>query len=215
MPEPARENESENRQSELLTCPAVSWGCESSGILELSGLSLKRAKAQILTHHYTHGLPSGKSHWLAFGSAIVVWSIPANCNIAAYLLNGLGSVWELSRLWAPDGHEKNLLTKAIGAAVKWIVKTEKPDLLVSYADPNAGHIGGVYRAASWIYSGQSEDTRNFLAPDGQRRARRSFHSGPKHMTRAQVEALGYVEVNLPGKHRYVKPVTKKAREAIL
>ena len=81
---------------------------------------------------------------------------PANKNIANFLLGWPGNVWELARLWAPDGHAKNLLTQAISAAVALICKLESPDALVSYADPNAGHKGGVYRAASWLYSGRSK-----------------------------------------------------------
>lgn len=106
------------------------------------------AAATIRRHHYTHSIPSGKSYYVGFKDAIVVWSIPANKNIACFILGWPGNVWELSRLWAPDGHEKNLLTQAISAAVDVIRKLEAPDALVSYADPNAGHIGGVYRAAS-------------------------------------------------------------------
>lgn len=186
--------------------------CGLSGIRELRGLELKQAKANVKARHYTHLLPSGKSHWLAFGSAIVVWSIPANCNIGTFLLGEPCNVWELSRLWAPDDHEKNLLTRAISAAVKWIANVEKPDILVSYADPNAGHHGGIYRAASWIYQGQSEESRNYEAKCGQRIARRAFHSGRNAMTKAQIEGEGFVEVRLPGKHRYVKPMTKAARQ---
>lgn len=203
---------------ELPASPAVCSTDLLCGIRELQGLELKlelkRAKATMLTNHYTHLLPNGKSHWLAYGPAIVVWSIPANYTIGAYLLGEPCNVWELSRLWAPDGHEKNLLTQAVSAAVKWIAKAEKPDVLVSYADPNAGHRGGIYRAASWTYQGQSEESRNYEAPNGQRVARRAFHSGGNSMTKAQIEAGGFREVRLPGKHRYVKPLTRKARKML-
>lgn len=186
-----------------------------TGIRELSGLELKQAKSNVKTWHYAHLIPSGKSHWLAFEAAIIVWSIPANCNIGAFLLGAPCNVWELSRLWAPNAHEKNLLTRAISAAVKWIIVAENPDILVSYADPNAGHHGGIYRAASWIYQGQSEESRNYESESGQRIARRAFHSGRNAMTKPQIEAAGYREVKSPGKHRYVKPITKKARRALL
>src|SRR5579859_8203262 len=103
--------------------------------IELTGESKQRAIETIRTHHYTHSVPSGKSHYFQFDSVIVVWSIPANKNIAKFILKQSGNVWELSRLWAPDGHEKNLLTQAISAAVSFIKQKEKPDALVSYADP--------------------------------------------------------------------------------
>ena len=161
--------------------------------------------------HYTHSVPSGKSHYVAFKDALVVWSIPANKNIAAFILGWPGNVWELARLWAPDGHEKNLLTQAISAAVEVIVRLERPDALVSYADPNAGHKGGVYRAASWIYHGKSEEVRTYRDSEGKTFARRAFHSGSKGMTKEVIEALGYLEMKLPGKERFVKPLTRRAK----
>ena len=168
----------------------------------------------IRRNHYTRSVPSGKSHYVQFGDAIVVWSIPANKNIAKFVLGWPGNVWELSRLWAPDGHEKNLLTQAISAAVKVVVKLENPDALVSYADPNAGHKGGVYRAASWIYHGKSEEVRTYRAPDGTTVARRAFHSGRKGLRKAEIEALGYKEEKLPGKKRFVRPISKRAVRAL-
>jgi len=174
----------------------------------------KVAEAIIREHHYTHGIPSGKSHYIQFGDALIVWSIPANKNIAKFVLGWPGNVWELSRLWAPDGHAPNLLTQAISAAVRAIKRLENPDALVSYADPNAGHKGGVYRAASWIYHGQSEEVRTYRAPDGQTTSRRSFHSGGRGMRKAEIEALGYVELKLPGKERFVRPLSKRAVKSV-
>ena len=104
----------------------------------------------ITRNHYTASVPSGKSHYFAYGAALVVYSIPANKNIGQFLLGYTGEVWELTRLWAPDGHEPNLLTRAIKFTVRSLRIVEPGiEALVSYADPNAGHTGGVYRAASW------------------------------------------------------------------
>ena len=182
-------------------------------IVLLEGLDRARAADIIKACHYTHSVPSGKSYYLRFEEAFVVWSIPANKNIAEFILGWPGRVWELSRLWAPNGHEPNLLTRAISDAVKAIDRLEHPDALVSYADPNAGHKGGVYRAASWIYHGRSEEVRTYVK-DGQSVSRRAFHSGKKGLKKAEIEALGYTELKLPGKERFVKPLSKKARKVL-
>ena len=190
----------------------------TAGVLvsrQLLGDDRAAAADVIRRNHYTHSVPSGKSHYVQFGDAIVVWSIPANMHIARFVLGWAGNVWELSRLWAPDGHEPNLLTQAISAAVKVIVRLERPDALVSYADPNAGHKGGVYRAASWLYHGKSEEVRVYLAPDGTSVARRAFHSGRKGLRKAEIEALGYREHKMPGKERFVRPISKRAARTIL
>ena len=180
----------------------------------LTGEARILAQETIKARHYTRSVPSGKSYYVRVGDAIVVWSIPANKNIAKFVLGWQGCVWELSRLWAPDGHAPNLLTQAISAAAKILQRLERPDALVSYADPNAGHRGGVYRAASWIYHGKSEEVRSYRAPDGTSVARRAFHSGKRCFKKAEIEALGYVEEKLPGKERFVRPLSAKAKRAL-
>ena len=149
---------------------------------------------------------------MRFRDALVVWSIPANNNIARFVLGWDGGVvWELSRLWAPDGHEKNLLTRAISHAVKRLVELERPDAVVSYADPNVGHLGSVYRAASWVDRGQSDESRAYRSAEGKILPRRAFHSGPSVLSKAEIEQLGYAELNLPGKHRFVRFLSRQAR----
>lgn len=180
----------------------------------LLGDAREQAKHLVVAHHYTRGVPSGKSHYVGVDAAVVIWSIPANNNLAKFILRGPGTVWELSRLWAPDGHDRNLLTRAISGAVGWIRRLENPDALVSYADPNAGHLGGVYRAASWLYHGTSEEVRAWRSPDGTVVARRAFHSGKKFLIKAQIEALGYTQLKLPGKHRFVRPLSRRARKLL-
>ena len=151
---------------------------------------------------------------MRYGNALVVWCLPANKHLARFILGWNGSLWELSRLWAPDGHEKNLLTQAISAAVKRLVEIEHPDAVVSYADPNAGHLGGIYRAASWVSHGQSEEVRAWRKGDGPMVARRAFHSGGSWLNKPDIEELGYTQLNLPGKHRFVRPLSRRARKAI-
>jgi len=183
--------------------------------LYLVGLDKDRAIKTIKLNHYTRSVPSGKSYYIRFEDAIICWSIPANKNIGRFLLGCECSVWELARLWAPDGHRKNLLTQAISYAVKVINKLESPDILVSYADPNANHQGFVYRAASWLYHGDSDETRMYVGADGRYVARRSFHSGNRGMTKAQIESLGFTEIKLQGKIRFVKPLSKMAKRKLL
>lgn len=176
----------------------------SAHVIILTGPERESAIETLKAHHYTHSVPSGKSHYLRYEAALVVWSIPANKNLARFILGRPGNVWELSRLWAPDCHERDLLTRAISAAVKVIERLEHPNAVVSYADPNVGHNGTVYKAASWISHGRSEEVRVYVNQDGQRVARRAFHSGRNGLTKAQIEQQGFRELKLPGKLRFVK-----------
>jgi hypothetical protein len=171
-------------------------------------------KEIICERHYTKSFPSGKSFVFTYEDAIVVFSIPANYNVARWLGCGKNRVWELTRLWAPDGHRKNLLTQAISFAVGEFHRLGLADALVSYADPNAGHKGGVYRAASWMYLGESEEVRAYRDKKGTIVSRRKFHSGKRHLKKAEILALGYLEHSLPGKSRFARGLTREGKRAV-
>ncbi len=110
-------------------------------------------------NHYRHSWPSGSAYAYAYDSAIVVFSLPRNPFLAKSFGLRNGRVWQLARLWAPDGHRSNLLTEAIGFAVRAFHRLELADLVISYADPTAGHDGQIYRAASWAVLSKSKETR--------------------------------------------------------
>jgi hypothetical protein len=198
----------------------VAWGLFAEKIIpmhrrELIGMDREEAIKKLVANHYAHSFPSGKSHIFEIDGAIIVFSIPANNNLAKFVLGREGIVWELSRMWAPDNHARNLLTRAISEGVALLRRVEpKVEALISYADPNVGHAGGVYRAASWIYKGQSDEGRYYRSASGQVVARRKFHSGSKFLRKAEILALGYVEHKLPGKHRFIKGITKRASKDI-
>lgn len=166
------------------------------------------AKAVIVAGHYLHSFPSGWTSCHRYEDAYVVFSIPANKNLGPFLFGPDIQIRELARLWAPDGHRPNLLTQAISSSVRELRQRTEVDALVSFADLNNGHHGGIYQAASWLYTGQSSESRVYILPDGRTVSRRSFHSGGTSL-------LPSVKpVKLPGKHRYVRPLNRKAKKAL-
>jgi hypothetical protein len=105
----------------------------------------------------------------------VVFGVPANRNFSQWLLGKPNAVAELARLWAPNGHRPNLLTEALSAAIASLRKAMPGyEALVSYADPNVVHDGGVYRAASWTPLGKAHDLRWYRDRNGTSVARRRF-----------------------------------------
>jgi hypothetical protein len=71
-----------------------------------------------------------------------------------------GETWELARLWIDDSVPQNGETWLISAAVRRI-RQHHPTVrvLVSYADPSAGHSGVIYRAANWTPDGRTDQER--------------------------------------------------------
>lgn len=73
---------------------------------------------------------------------------------------GVTLAWELARLFIEDVTPKNTETWFVAQAIKHIRKA-RPDveLLISYADPSAGHAGIIYKAGNWISDGRTDQER--------------------------------------------------------
>ena len=68
--------------------------------------------------------------------------------------------WELARLWIVDEAPRNAETWFIGQAIKHVtVYHPQVEMLVSYADPSAGHCGTIYRASNWTFDGMTDEGR--------------------------------------------------------
>jgi len=87
----------------------------------------------------------------------VVFALPPRETNKRY---GVNCAWELARLFIADGTPKNTETWFVARALRWVRKN-RPDvnLIVSYADPAAGHDGTIYRAGNWIADGMTDQER--------------------------------------------------------
>jgi len=66
----------------------------------------------------------------------------------------LDEVLELTRLVCLDGYGKNLESYVIAQSFQWLRNNDPTvKILVSYADPEQSHTGGIYRATNWLYQG--------------------------------------------------------------
>lgn len=71
-----------------------------------------------------------------------------------------GKTWELARLFIEDFVPHNAETFLIARAVRHIKQHHKEiRFLLSYADPSAGHHGGIYIAGNWTKDGKTDDER--------------------------------------------------------
>lgn len=65
-----------------------------------------------------------------------------------------GHVLELTRLWIDDKSVKNAESFLIASSIKML--PEKYDILLSYAEIQQGHVGVVYQATNWLFTGMSD-----------------------------------------------------------
>jgi hypothetical protein len=130
------------------------------------------AREFIIKHHYTHKASSTRyalgiyyldeSEHLLFADknekliGCMSYGHPVSNRTIDSIAPGLelDEVLELTRLVCLDGYGKNLESYVIAQSFEWIRKNDpKVKVLVSYADPEVSHTGGIYRATNWIYQG--------------------------------------------------------------
>jgi len=168
------------------------------------------ARKLIEKHHYLHSMPGGTK--LAFGAllngrlfgAVTFGSGPAH---AYRLVEGTNpdECLTLTRLWLSDELPSNSESRIIGICLRALNKHTQVKFLVSYADPTEGHMGTIYQATGWLYTGLSEAIPKFDLGDGRIRHSRSLsHAFGSHsMKHFEACGLSVKVIPQPRKHRYV------------
>lgn len=125
--------------------------------------------------HYSHRIPSnvqvvataheqgGLFGDLGMAVAACYVSIPGSGH---YSIGGKPvETLELTRLVRRDDVQINL-TGLISYAMEWTWRLRKGDLVISFADKQQGHHGGIYQAASWCYDGLRDPNPEGVLLDG-------------------------------------------------
>ena len=120
----------------------------------------------ILKVHYARKIPSIMYSFGLFhgGSMIGICTFGMPPNIMLIDRNIFNNdisvkVVELNRLCVEDGSPKNSSSFLVSNCLKML---PKPLCVVSYADRNQGHVGYIYQATNWIYTGESSGDRRLL-----------------------------------------------------
>jgi hypothetical protein len=123
-------------------------------------ITSQEANVMVVENHYLH---RRASTMFAFGIfdgeemlGCVIYGKPASPSLCDGVCGKEESskVLELTRLWIKDGTPKNTESYLIGRSLRLLPKEK--DIVVSYAEIQAGHIGIVYQATNWIYTGMSD-----------------------------------------------------------
>lgn len=130
---------------------------------------------------------------------------------------------ELTRLWVDDSVPKNGESFLISYGLRWLKKNTNYSGVLSYADPNVGHIGTIYKACNFKFDGQSGKSYHYKNKEGKRVHIRSVWGRYKKRqlndsdwTEAkQAEAEELIRVNDNPKNRFIYNFNKKTKvEAI-
>ena len=111
----------------------------------------------------------------------------------------------LTRLWLHDDLPKNSESRVLGVVLRHLKRHTRTKFLVTYADPSAGHVGTIYQATNWLYTGLSQATAMLDLGDGKPRHSRSVGHGWGTHSNAHFEShgLNVRRVEQSPKHRYV------------
>lgn len=177
--------------------------------LEVRPIPVSAAKELVVRYHYLHSLPGGTR--LAFGvfvgprllGAVALGVGPTN---AHRLVDGAApdDGLTLTRLWLSDDLPRNSESRVLGVVLRALRRDTLVKFLVSYADPAQGHLGTIYQATGWLYTGLSEAMPLYDLGDGREQHSRSLsHAFGTHSLR-HFAAHGVAIRLVPqaAKHRY-------------
>ncbi len=111
----------------------------------------------------------------------------------------------LTRLWLDDALPTNAESRVIGITLRGLRRHTDVRFVVSYADPAAGHLGVIYQATGWLYTGPSQAVSLLDLGDGVLHHSRSLAHAYGTHSRAHFAAHGVKvrSVPLSPKHRYM------------
>ena len=169
-------------------------------------IDYKTAMYYIVEYHYLHRKCPCSFAYGLFDAAndikgVIVYGTPSS----AALRRGIcgdeekDNVIELTRLWVSDDVPKNGESFLIGNTIPLVNK----NIIVSYAEPDENHIGYVYQATNWIYTGLSAKRTN-IAVEGIKGVHNQTITDKYSIKELHELFKGkVVNVPRPRKHRYV------------
>lgn len=128
----------------------------------------KHVERFIVQNHYAQRVPQIMYSFGLFEKnkmiGVITFGLPASPSLQEKIPF---DYLELNRI-ALIKHEKNLISWWLS---KCIGLLPKPLLLISFADQNKGHIGYVYQATNWIYTGCTSKSSEYIVDGKTKHAR--------------------------------------------
>lgn len=151
--------------------------------LHIKVIPAKLATELVVENHYLHRRPPIS---FAFGiydgeqlRGCVTYGVPASRHLQKSACpSNPDLVIELNRLWLHDDLPKNCESWFVSKTLKLL----PPRIVVSYADPQHGHMGIIYRALNFNYSGWTDMERktpriDYIPADPHTHTRDAFRHG--------------------------------------
>lgn len=188
--------------------------------LKLNWCSHKAAKYAVENWHYSKRMPVGKLVKIGVWEngnfiGVVIYGMGNNLHIGDFLGLEKSQICELVRVALTE--HKSEVTKIVSISLK-LLKKQSPGLraVISYADPEEGHVGGIYKGGNWFYVGKSTASIVYLI-NGEEIHSRVARPGKSIFGRKPKQIKGIEnakEIRKMPKYKYVYPLDKEARNKI-
>lgn len=162
----------------------------------------------VIKYHYLHRKPnSQKSFGLINNSTnkivgVIIYGHVASLQLKKKMFGEEESnnIYELTRLWIEDSTPKNAESYFIGNTIRLLDK----EIIVSFADPTANHVGTIYQACNFYYTGLSKKNKNLYIRGKEDFSKSNFNvpGTIKELKELHGEENVYYEDRIR-KHRYI------------
>jgi hypothetical protein len=179
------------------------------------------AKRMLVREHYLHSLPGGTK--LGFGifkgsqlkGAMTFGVGPKNAYLMVDEVEPHACV-TLTRFWLSDDLPHNSASSILGVIFRALKKHTELKFIVSYADPSQGHLGTIYQATNWVYTGLSQPMSMYDFGDGVLRHSRSVAHGfgTHSLEYFKTHGVDIVAVPQAPKHRYLYFLDPSCRDRL-
>lgn len=187
-------------------------------MFKVKNCSYEAAKYAVMNWHYSKSMPSGKL--VKFGVwenekfvGSVIYGRGTNRHIGSEYQLDQYEVCELVRV-ALASHEAPV-SQIVAQTLKLLKESnEGLRLVVSYADPEQGHTGTIYKAGNWIYVGAPPSMPYFII-NGKKTHSRTAYVGGRNLNwyRENVDPNA-TTVTPPGKFKFIYPLDKQTRRKV-
>lgn len=186
--------------------------------LKVAPCSFEAAQYAVMNWHYSQAMPSGKL--AKFG----IWE---DDEFIGSIIFGRGATPQLVKPYNLEQTEacelvriamrshQTPVSQALAEALRQL-RASNPGLrlVISFADPDQGHLGKIYQATNWIYTGQSAAADFFQSTaTGKVLHPRTIQARKTGSSAGDIK-IDYIKVNKPGKHRYLFPLDAQMRRRI-
>ena len=180
-------------------------------LLSVKPISRRMAEPWILKMHYAKRMPNVMHSYGLFDDRILTGVVTYGMPASPYLCKGICGeeykdfVLELNRLVLYN-NRRNEASYLIANSLQ---RLPRPRIVVSYADTEMGHVGYVYQATNWLYTGATKERTDIYSEAGHAR----HHDGDT--TKRQPRSAKHRYVTFTGDRREKREMRKALRYDVL